>query len=67
MDMFPGYPNLSQKFPDFPHKRCNNDLARLFHFDPLPLPFFFLIGAVVLFYVTGAEVTRWLFYKRARG
>jgi Mg2+-importing ATPase len=39
-------------------------LARLFHFEPLPLTFFLLIGAIVLLYVTGAEVLKWIFYKR---
>ncbi len=39
-------------------------LAGIFHFEPLPLPFFLLIGAIVLLYVTGAEITKRLFYKR---
>ena len=39
-------------------------LAGIFHFEPLPFPFFLLIGAIVLLYVTGAEITKRLFYKR---
>jgi Mg2+-importing ATPase len=39
-------------------------LARLFHFEPLPLRFFLLIGGIVLLYVTGAEITKRIFYKR---
>ena len=38
-------------------------LARLFHFEPLPAAFFLLIAAVVLFYVTGAEVLKRVFYR----
>jgi Mg2+-importing ATPase len=39
-------------------------LAPLFHLEPLPLPFFLLIGIIVLLYVTGAEITKRMFYKR---
>ncbi|MGA2532433.1 MAG: magnesium-translocating P-type ATPase [Candidatus Aminicenantales bacterium] len=39
-------------------------LAGIFHFEPLPLPFFLLIGAIILLYVTGAEITKRLFYRR---
>jgi Mg2+-importing ATPase len=42
-------------------------LASLFHFEPLPFPFFLLIGAIVILYVTGAEITKRIFYQRARG
>jgi Mg2+-importing ATPase len=38
-------------------------LAALFHLEPLPLPFFLLIGIIVLLYVTGAEITKRMFYK----
>ncbi|HYA48267.1 MAG TPA: magnesium-translocating P-type ATPase, partial [Burkholderiales bacterium] len=39
-------------------------LARIFHFEPLPLPFYLLIAAVILLYVTAAEVVKRVFYKR---
>lgn len=39
-------------------------LSRLFHFEPLPLPFFLLIGVIVLLYVTYAEITKRVFYER---
>jgi Mg2+-importing ATPase len=39
-------------------------LARLFHFEPLPLPFFLLIGGIVILYVTAAEITKRIFYRR---
>jgi Mg2+-importing ATPase len=39
-------------------------LAPLFHLEPLPFPFFLLIGSIVLLYVTGAEITKRIFYKR---
>jgi Mg2+-importing ATPase len=38
-------------------------LGRLFHFEPLPFPFFLLIGVIVIFYVTGAEITKRIFYR----
>jgi Mg2+-importing ATPase len=42
-------------------------LGRLFHFEPLPWPFFFLIGGIVFLYVTGAEITKRVFYRRMSG
>jgi Mg2+-importing ATPase len=42
-------------------------LARLFHFEPLPAPFFLLIAAIVLLYVTGAEVLKRAFYRGRDG
>jgi len=41
--------------------------GRLFHFSPLPPAFFLLVGAMVLLYVTGAEFTKHVFYKRTPG
>jgi Mg2+-importing ATPase len=42
-------------------------LGRLFHFEPLPIPFFLLIGVIVLLYVTSAEITKRIFYRRTSG
>jgi Mg2+-importing ATPase len=39
-------------------------LAPLFHFEPLPVSFFILIGGIVLLYVTSAEAVKRIFYKR---
>jgi Mg2+-importing ATPase len=39
-------------------------LAPVFHFVPLPVSFFILIGAVVLLYITGAEIVKRIFYKK---
>jgi Mg2+-importing ATPase len=38
-------------------------LGRIFHFEPLPLPFFGLIAGVVAIYVTGAEIVKRIFYR----
>lgn len=42
-------------------------LGRLFHFEPLPILFFLLIGVIVLLYVTSAEITKRIFYRRTSG
>jgi P-type Mg2+ transporter len=42
-------------------------LGRLFHFEPLPAPFFLLIAAIVILYVTAAEIVKRHFYKRNPG
>jgi Mg2+-importing ATPase len=39
-------------------------LGRIFHFEPLPPSFFILIGAIVLLYVSAAEIVKRIFYKR---
>jgi len=41
-------------------------LASVFGFVPLPFAFLLLIGAVVVFYIAAAEVTKRVFYKMVR-
>jgi len=41
-------------------------LAGLFGFQPLPILFLFVLGAIVATYILAAEVTKKLFYRRVR-
>jgi Mg2+-importing ATPase len=41
-------------------------LGRLLGFQPLPLSFVLMLGALVVFYVSGAENVKRVFYSRVK-
>jgi Mg2+-importing ATPase len=41
-------------------------LGTLFGFRPLPLSFILVLGAIALFYVSGAENVKRVFYSRVK-
>ena len=41
-------------------------LGKLFGFQPLPLSFVLVLGAIVMFYVTAAENVKRVFYSRVK-
>jgi Mg2+-importing ATPase len=40
-------------------------VGRLFGFVPLPLPFLGMLGAIVIVYIIGAEITKRVFFRWA--
>ena len=41
-------------------------LGDLFQFRPLPVPFFFVLGLIVVFYIVTAELAKRAFYKKSK-
>jgi len=41
-------------------------LGLLFEFRPLPIPFYIVLGAIVVFYIVAAEMAKRAFYKKSK-